>query len=238
MKSRGLKAFTLLEILIAVSIFAMVLGAIYASWSAVLRASQAGLDAAAEAQRTRVALNSIETALTSVQMFAANIRHYSFVADTSGDFAALSFVSNLPESFPGSGMFGDQTLRRVTFNVEPGQDAQNQLMMYQSRMLYDEEPHAIALAKNVKLFVLEFWDLRKGEWATEWLFTNQLPKMVRFSLAFATENSKRPAQPQDVVTRVVSLPALAVPPAFQSPAIPVGGITPGRQPPPVQRPGR
>src|SRR5262245_45511175 len=89
-------AFTLLEVMIAITIFAMVLIAIYSSWSAILRGSQAGLKAAAEAQRTRVALRAFEESLGATELFLENIRYYAFMADTSGDFAAISFVSHLP----------------------------------------------------------------------------------------------------------------------------------------------
>ena len=36
------------------------------------------------------------------------MRYYWFLADTSGEFAALSLVARLPASFPGSGLFGNR----------------------------------------------------------------------------------------------------------------------------------
>jgi len=45
------EAFTIVEILLAIAIFSMVLAAIYASWSSILRGSRIGLTAAAEVQR-------------------------------------------------------------------------------------------------------------------------------------------------------------------------------------------
>jgi prepilin-type N-terminal cleavage/methylation domain-containing protein len=48
-------AFTLVEILIALGILSMVLAAIYSSWTAILRASKVGLEAAAAVQRARIA---------------------------------------------------------------------------------------------------------------------------------------------------------------------------------------
>src|SRR5438309_9196636 len=102
------RAFTLVEIMIAVAVFAAVMIAIYSSWSSILRGSRIGLEAAAEAQRSRVAVRALENSLVSLEMFQANIRHYYFFADTSGDFASLSFVARLPQSFPRSGDFCDQ----------------------------------------------------------------------------------------------------------------------------------
>src|SRR5215831_19268856 len=104
----GVRAFTLIEILIAMAIFGLVLLAIYSSWAAILRGSKAGLTAAAEAQRTRIAVRAIREALTCAQLYVENARYYWFMADTGGDFAAVSMVSRLPASFPGSGLFSNQ----------------------------------------------------------------------------------------------------------------------------------
>ena len=53
------RAFTLIEIMVALAIFLMVIGVIYATWALVMKATQVGQSAAAQAQRQRVALNTI-----------------------------------------------------------------------------------------------------------------------------------------------------------------------------------
>ena len=113
--------FTLLEILIAIGIFSLVIAAIYACWSAVLRSSKVGLDAAARAQRSRMAVESMEQALTYAKMHAANADLYWFEGNSGSD-ARLSFISKLPKSFPRGGKFGDLTLRRVEFSLQPDED--------------------------------------------------------------------------------------------------------------------
>ncbi|MBM3833488.1 MAG: prepilin-type N-terminal cleavage/methylation domain-containing protein [Verrucomicrobia bacterium] len=213
----GRAAFTLIEIMIAIAIFGVVLIAIYSSWSAILRGANAGKKAAAEAQRTRMALRSISEALASAQLFAANIKHYSFIADTSGDFGELSFVARLPASFPGSGMFGDQTVRRVTFAVDP----QNRLLLMQSPLLEpvdrDSPPYTIVLAPNVSLFQIEFLETNKFEWISEWPFTNQLPKVVRVALGFG-EKGRRLTR-EDMAVQTMYLSSLAIPRDLQVSAL-------------------
>src|SRR5688500_17987105 len=105
------RAFTLIEVMIAMTLFGVVMIAIYSSWAAILRGTKVGLNAAAEAQRSRVAVRALREALTSGQLYMENMRYYWFMADTSGDYAALSLVSRLPASFPGSGLFGNQIVR-------------------------------------------------------------------------------------------------------------------------------
>jgi len=230
------RAFTLVEVLISVAIFTAVMIAIYASWSAILRGTRSGQAAAAEAQRSRVAVRALENSLMSLQMFLANIKYDYFSADTSGDFATLSFVARLAKSYPRSGDFGDQVLRRLTFSVEPGTNSDNVLVLRQYPILFqasaDEEENPLVLARNIREFTLEFWGPRSKDWEPEWLYTNQLPKLIRFTLGFGRPN-QRGLKPEDLVTRVVSLASIPVPPGVQI----AGGAqarpaNPNIQPPP------
>src|ERR1043166_5747918 len=118
--ARATLAFTLVEIMIAMGILALILTAIYSSWTAILRASKVGLDSAATVQRARIAGRIIEESLTSVQSFAQNQRYYSFVGE-NGNEPLLSFVTRLSPSFPRNGKFAGLDVRRVIFSVERGQ---------------------------------------------------------------------------------------------------------------------
>lgn len=211
---RPAAAFTLIELMVALGILMMVMATIYSTWSAILRAKRSGDEAALRAQRARMAVRSLEDALRGAQFFQANAAWYSFYADTSGDFAYLSLVSRLPESFPGSGFFQGQELRRITFSVEPDADSPANLVMRQQPLLLGLEPteHASSnnLARDVTDFTFEFWDATAGEWTTEWLQTNQIPKMVRFLLGVgrSTDASGRPMNFQ---VATVEIPSMAVP---------------------------
>ena len=232
--SRSGRAFTLVEILVAMGILSMVLAAIYSSWTAILRASKAGLNAAAAVQRARMAGRTIEESLGSAMLFTANERYYGFMAE-NGDKASLSFVARLSPSFPRQGKFEGMDVRRVTFSVERGRDGSDQLVLRQCPLLMDldkdEKDYPLVLATQVKEFKTEFWDKRMQDWADEWKQTNTLPTLVRVTLelgekTYSTHRSER-------ITRIVSVPAAAVAPAWQAPRLPgmpgmPGG--PGMQP--------
>ena len=228
---RSRSAFTLVEIMIALTILMTAIAAAYASWAAVVRASKAGLDAAVRVQRTRMTIRTLVDALLSVEMYGGNADLYAFYADTSGDYAYASWVSRLPASFPDAGLFGDQVVRRVTFSVEPGAQG-NQLVMYQMPLLavetQDQKPFPVVLARDVSLFALEFWDGRANKWLDAWDNTNALPKMVRVSIGVG--RSRRLSEPEESFTRIVSLPAMVVPEASQlgGPGGPPTGRQPGR----------
>src|SRR6185312_6122149 len=71
-------AFTLIEILLAVAIFMMALGAIYSMWFLIVRATQVDKETAAQMQRQRIAIRMIEDSLTSIQSYQASMQYYSF----------------------------------------------------------------------------------------------------------------------------------------------------------------
>lgn len=139
-----------------------------------------------------------------------NPRLYFFQADTAGQFAAVSFAADLSDSFPNSGMFGGERIRRVSFYVPPGG---HDLVLEQNSLLADfergGEPASIILAREVQLFQLEFWDGQQRDFVEEWLSTNQLPVIVRVTLGFGVSKGSR--EPAQIVSRVVRLPTVAVP---------------------------
>ncbi|MFO1496986.1 MAG: hypothetical protein U1G07_01075 [Verrucomicrobiota bacterium] len=143
------------------------------------------------------------------------------MADTSADFAALSLVARLPASFPGSGLFGDQIVRRVSFTVEPGQNGQHQLVLRQTPLLEPPDtaqtPYTTVLAPNVNLFSLEFWNTNTLEWDPEWPWTNQLPKIVRVAVSIGPRGHRATADDTAVQTALVS--SMAIPRPLQVPAV-------------------
>lgn len=216
-------AFTLVEIMVAIGIFSFVLAAIYSSWTAILRASKTGLEAAASAQRARITIRVLEDSLGSAQSFAANLPYYYFDAE-NGSEASLSFVARLSKSFPRSGKFGDLDVRRVTFRVEPAPDGGRQLVLRQNPLVMDldqdEIEHPIVLARNVKGFEMQFWasDKNPPDWVDEWREqkTNQLPALVMVTLQLA--DNPHSSRITEEITRIISLPAVTVQPVWQVPS--------------------
>jgi type II secretory pathway component PulJ len=237
------RAFTLIEVMLALAILMMVLAVIYSTWIAILRAKRAADQAAINAQRARIAVRALEDTLEGVQSFQANQPLYAFIADTSTEFAFLSVASRLPVSFPGSGLFGDQTLRRVNFEVEPGTNNRPQLVMRQYPLLLAtnafEEAYPVVLAQDLTDFQLEFWDARTGQWEPEWTYTNQLPTVLRFLLGIGRYEND-PNRPQNVQVHTVSLNAKLVPNDLQGrgprPTGPQGTNPPPQDPNPNPNP--
>jgi prepilin-type N-terminal cleavage/methylation domain-containing protein len=237
------RAFTLLEMLVAISIFSLVLVAIYSSWTAILRASKTGQRAAATMQRLRMVVRVLENSLGSATLFVQNYQYYGFVAQNGND-PTLSFVARLSKDFPRGGNFGDFDLRRLIFSVEPGPDSSRQLVMRQipimmdlnsgsdNPLIVDEKNHPVVLAKNVQEFKFLLWDPQQYDWVDEWKQTNQLPRGIVVTLRLA--DTSRRGSAQEEITRIISLPATGVQVIWEMPRGMPGmppGTAPGMPPP-------
>ncbi|MSR67033.1 MAG: prepilin-type N-terminal cleavage/methylation domain-containing protein [Pedosphaera sp.] len=220
---RGRAGFTLIEVVIAIGLLTMVVMAMYQTWSAVLRATEAGSSAAAQVQRERVALNTIEEALGGVRMFEQNIAHYGFFVDTTNlEYPVISFVSRLPESFLGGKHFPNQPLRRVHFEVRDGLDSRmRELVMTQSPVLAIPDDvtvrkHQTVLAAGIDQFYVEFWSTAVEDWINEWPSTNGIPQRLRLMIALKRKDGE-PALSEDIQYREFSLSAIPVTKDVQNP---------------------
>jgi prepilin-type N-terminal cleavage/methylation domain-containing protein len=216
-------AFTLIEIMVAIAIFSILVAAVYSTWILILKSSQVGQEAAAQVQRERIAIRTIEDSLTCIQSFQASMQYYIFNV-TNGDQPSLSFVARLPDIFPRNGRF-DSNLRRLTFSVEPvsgstGSDPEKDLVLRQNPILMDMDPDEqatpLVLARNVKDFVVECWDTNALDWATEWDDTNSLPPMVRVTLTLGGNTTTSSTANILAITREIAVPSETLPSIVQN----------------------
>jgi len=204
-------AFTLLEILVAIALLAMVVGAIYASWNSILKGSRVALDAAAAAQRERITIRTLHDSLLCACMFnvPGTNTYYTFLADSDSEDSSLSFVARLPHSFPRSGKFGDLTVRRLEFRVVPGPGRNKQLILRQRPLIMDFDPdeiaHPLVLAQDINTFQVEFVDPQTGDWITDWVLTNQIPKEARITIGLG-HLDQFSTKAQEAIVDVVALP--------------------------------
>lgn len=241
--------FTILELMIAFGIFAIILTAIYSIWIAILKGTRAGQKAAAEVQRARVAMRALEDAFNGAVRFQENAGRgplgqrklrYTFIAETDGDMAVLEFATRLPEGFLGSEQYQQlqQKIRRVRFSTGPGRNGSTDLLMTQWPILLPDkpasayEPYTITLAKDVTHFQVALFDTSKGEWLDRWTTTNLLPKIVQISLGLGKSSTS--GKPSELVYSVVALPSDGVAGDLQG-AVP--GAQPGVPPGPGGVPG-
>jgi len=210
--NRANQGFTLIEVVLAFTIFSLIMISVIACWKAVINGKITAETAAAAAQRARIGIKTVEEALSCAEISTRNIQFYSFLNDTSGKFASLSVAARLPSAFPGSGLFGDNVVRRVSFDVEAGDDDQNNLVMNQWPLLEALDqvntPYPITLARDVNVFMLEFWSPPDNDWVVSFDPTNQFPPLIRVTLGVG-HSAQHPDVPFDVIVRTIAMPSVA-----------------------------
>jgi prepilin-type N-terminal cleavage/methylation domain-containing protein len=235
----GRRAFTLLEIMVAMAIFALVVATIYSTWILIVRSAEVAQATAARVQRERVAVHTVENALMCVQSFQASMKYYSFHVD-NGPEPVFSFTARLPDVFPRSGRFGDYCVRRVTFSVEPGADQDKNLVLRQNPILMDldedEKNTPLVLAHDVKDFLVECWDTNTMQWETEWDNTNSIPPLVRLTFTMGSRLRDGTEAPPLTLTRMIALPSSTLPASVQMPRGAAPGVAPGGAPGTVPTP--
>jgi type II secretion system protein J len=224
------RAFTLVEIMVSIAIFALIMAAVYSTWIIILKSTQVGQEAAAQVQRQRIAIRTIEDSLTCIQSFQASMQYYSFIIQ-NGDQPELSFTARLPNHFPRNGRF-DSNLRRLTFTVEPDADANsgNDLVLRQNPILMDMDPDEqatpLVLARSVKDFVVECWDTNALDWVQEWDDTNSIPALVRVTLTLGGNTTAQGSTATTLsIAREIAMPSMTLPTQLQQPRLGGGGTT-------------
>jgi hypothetical protein len=203
-------AFTLLEIVISITVFTFIMISVLGCWKCIVSGKMIAEDAAREAQCSRIGIKTVVEALTCAELSSLNLQFYGFETDTTSKFASLSLAGRMPGDFPGSGLYGDIVMRRVTFDVEKDAQGKENLVMNQSPLLalLDDQntPYSITLARDVNVFMLEFWSVQNGEWEVSWIPTNQLPPMVRVTLGCG-HPANNPDVPYELICRTVAIPS-------------------------------
>lgn len=222
------RAFTLIEIMLALAVFTMVIAAIYGTWAVIMKSSTVARDVAAQAQRQRITLRTIEDSLMAIQSFQASPQYYSFVVAGDEDASVLSFTARVPEVFPRNGKFinpntrRDFNLRRLTFSLEAGAGYEKSLVLRQNPVLMDldadEQQFPLVLARNVRKFAVECWDPAKKDWVKEWTDanTNSIPTLLRVNLVLGGNIAAGSSAPDFAVARLYSLPSQSLPAAAQN----------------------
>ena len=215
------RAFTLLEVMVALALLGILVTGIYTSWYSIMKGVDVAARAAAQAQRSRMIKRTLEDSLLCACVFDQNSKYYYFVADSEGDFSTLSFVARLPDSFPRSGKFGSLNTRRVTFTVE-----NRQLVLRQSPLLMEPDKNEmdfpLILAPDVSQFTVKFRDPKDAKsWVSEWANTNQLPREVLVQITLQDQHQFAAGGREELPPIDIALPAQNVRADWQ---MPIGAI--------------
>ena len=112
------RGFTLVEVLLAITILSLIITAVYSTWSASLLAWRRGGDASAVFQRQRIVMDTLTELAQSVVYFSESSALYALSGTSKPGWGdTVSFVTASDVLLPPSEAI-DAGMRRVTISLE------------------------------------------------------------------------------------------------------------------------
>ena len=205
--------FTLVEILLAVTILSLVITAVYATWSTTLMAWRRGSNASEVFQRQRVVIDILTDLAQSVVYFASSPNLYAVTGTSKPGFGdSVSFVTASDVALPPSEAIA-AGMRRVTISMEQDEYSRKYLAIVNAPAVSANQSNTTTLADNtlqahvlsmdVSGFSVRYLDPRDGTWYDKWEESTLIPSAMEFTVVFGEQGGRFPPI---VVTRAIDLP--------------------------------
>ena len=201
-------AFTLLEIMLAVTMLVLVITVVYETWNVALKAWKRGTDVAETFQRQRIVLDTLSELAKSMMFFSSPDGLYTVTGDhgANGD-DSVSFVTASDVLLPQSESLA-AGMRRVTISLQHDPRTGPYLALVNEPALVSQTDPANTtlhvLSTDVTGFFVRYRNPPDGTWKDEWQERGIVPSAMEFTLVFGGRDGRTPPV---VVTRAVELPA-------------------------------
>jgi len=179
--------FTLLELLIAVTLLATAFAIIWGSFSITLDAWRRGGELTDRLHRGDFVFDRIELALRSTAWFPSKPDRYGFRLDASGeDEARFSWVTT-SGAFRGFEQGGLEGMHRLQLGMEDDESGRRILAVRSFHPLADvdasdEEGTLLIGIPDVQGIRCEVYNKDDEEWVAEWENTNAVPDRIRVTV--------------------------------------------------------
>ena len=194
MKRAAQSGFTLMEVLLALVLLAMLMGGAFAAMRASTRAVESGEKLIDRTNKIRVAQEFIRREISQSMALAVD-------TDTStgeirlleGDGEQITFVAPMPGYLGRGGAY----VQRLTFEDTEGglslvfRHAMHNGYKPEDRPLEDPDVEPVVLLENIRDASFEYRSLddqgKLGDWEEEWDEKSRLPLLVRVNIEFVPE---------------------------------------------------
>lgn len=224
------RGFTLLEVLLAITILALLITSVYSTWSTTLMAWRRGSDASEVFQRQRVVMDTLTELAQSVVYFVSSPDLYAVRGTSKPDWGdTVSFVTASDAALPPSEAL-DAGMRRVTISMEQDDYGRKYLALVNAPAVSVDESNTTSLADStlqahvlstdVSGFYVRYLDPRDGTWYDKWEENNLIPSALAFTVYFGQTGGTIPPVG---VTRLVDLPVAKY--VAEGAGLPGGGLS-------------
>lgn len=201
---RRAAGFTLMEVVVAMSIIAMLGALVWSSFSPLQAAKEIVEEEADRYHGLRLAMDRITRDLAMAflsdrydpKQYRERPTH--FISDDSGNNDTLRFTTFSHERLYEDAKEGDQAIVEYRVGRHP-QHRDVSVLFRREKTVIDDRPEdggrEVVLAEGIEGIDFKFWDVRKEEWVSEWdtedvEFKNHLPQRVQVNLYAPDDQGK------------------------------------------------
>ncbi len=199
--------FTIIEMMVAVTVLAIVVTVVFSTWTASVTAWKRTTSMSDTLQRQRIVTETLSELVKSAIFFGSKPELYRVIGEheePSRD--SVSFVTSSRVLLPPSEM-AIAGMRRVRISLERGDEGKSFLAIANAAAVAEEDEISNVkprvLSADVIGFRVRYRHPDSGEWQDEWEEEDLIPAAVEFSVAFDPEEED--ASPVSI-TRAVDLP--------------------------------
>jgi prepilin-type N-terminal cleavage/methylation domain-containing protein len=206
--------FTLLELIVAITILVVAMGIAFQSFSSTLRGWKRGTEVIESIHHGDFAMNQLAASLNSIIFFENDRKSYAFRLEKEfqGNLPTdwISFVTPSPAFLHPNDPLASGPHRLQLFIMEDdrGNPALHSISMpalaNEEEFIDEYDPEPYLITRAVQGLELLIWDKENEEWLEEWEAENSLPERVLVSI-FVTSNDEE--EEPVVYSRVLNLPA-------------------------------
>lgn len=211
-KIKSKRQLTLIELLLAITIMAMVMSMIYGMLLSTLKARDQ-ISAYTQANRLGpTILNLITDDLSA--MYFYSFKDSFFTGKRNGDLSSLHFITSIDSKIPESEDGVQSDICEVGYYCIPNPENRDFLNLYRREDFFlDEEPlkggTGVLLSSEIRSFLIEFYN--GSEWIEQWDHTQEkkLPKGIRVELVLKAPSTEVLEEEENIrFTTVIPLPPI------------------------------
>jgi len=207
------RGFTLLELLIALSIMTAAMAVVIATFVVTIRAWRRGSDMLDELHHGDFVMEQLVSSLRSTAFFYNKPEQYGFWLEDkdNGDYPAdqISFVTSGTAFVPKDSHLANG-LHRLEITIEENEDGETGVAVRAFPHMVsveDWEGDAWFVSSQVKGLDCRTFDLQEEEWDDDWEDTNAIPSLVEITLYMdPIEEGRDPI----TMSRVIEIPLAPV----------------------------
>lgn len=202
----GVAAFTMLELLVALTVLILAFSIIWTTFSSTVKAWRRGTQLVDELHHGDFVMEQLVAALRSAAFFPTKPDKYGFWLDDSGENDEISWVTSGSTFMPPGSPLA-QGLHRLIVNVEGNEDGEDSFAVRAYPHLKEEieknDVDAWYISSRIKGLNVRTWNHEDEVWEDEWEDTNKIPGLVEVTLYM--EPLEKYGEPVKMV-RLVEIP--------------------------------